>query len=255
MTLWIIITAFIAGTAFAGSARAESCRPIDLRKQTALPLSGTLNFKMFPGPPNFEDIRSGDQPEPTYILKLDESICVSGSDMQDGSSEPINDVQVYAIDDQALDGAMRRSKGQHVTVTAKDPDVATTGHHHAPLVTQITSISADGAGMPDMEQSGTTTVRGFYEALEAGDGDEAAKFIVPEKRQRGPFSAKALSGFYATLLHPLKLGEVRPIGQDTFEARYSYLSKQGACAGVSVVSTVERGRMQLIQSIQSKTGC
>ena len=255
MRLQIIITALIAGTALDGSARAESCRSVDLKRRTDITLSGTLNFKMFPGAPNFDDIRSGDQPEPTYILKLDDSLCVSGSDMQDGTSELINDVQIYVDDDRVLEESMRRFKGQHIIVTAKDPDVAITGHHHAPLVTRITSILADGVGVPGMEQSGTTTVKGFYEALEAGDGNEAAKFIVPEESQRGPFSAKALSGFYATLRQPLKLGEIRPIGEGVFEARYSYISEQGKCDGDAVVSTVQRGNIQLIQSIKSKSGC
>jgi hypothetical protein len=51
----------------AGAARG-AC--VDI-KTPDLSFEGTLGFRIFPGPPNFIDVRKGDTPEPSYILKLD----------------------------------------------------------------------------------------------------------------------------------------------------------------------------------------
>src|SRR5437667_10051914 len=56
---------------------------IDLKKTDTLSFEGTLNYRIFPGPPNYEDVRKGDTPEPTYILKLEETICATGDEFLD----------------------------------------------------------------------------------------------------------------------------------------------------------------------------
>ena len=139
-------------------------------------------------------------------------------------------------------------------VTAKSIDVATTGHHHAPLLAEVTSVALS-EGLPGMEQPGTTTVRGFYNALTAGDGAEASKFVVSELRNRGPLSADAMSAYYSTLRSPLKLQDVRPLSNDTFEATYTFTSRSGVCNGHSIVTTVQRGDLVLIYHIRSLSGC
>src|SRR5258708_32838459 len=56
---------------------------IDLKRTDTLSFEGTLNYRIFPGPPNYEDVRKGDTPEPTYILKLEEPICATGNEFVD----------------------------------------------------------------------------------------------------------------------------------------------------------------------------
>src|SRR3989475_10133741 len=56
---------------------------IALKKTDTLSFEGTLNYRIFPGPPNYEDVRKGDTPEPTYILKLEEPICATGDEFVD----------------------------------------------------------------------------------------------------------------------------------------------------------------------------
>jgi hypothetical protein len=56
---------------------------IDLKQTETLSFEGTLNYRIFPGPPNYEDVRKGDTPEPTYILKLEEPICATGDEFVD----------------------------------------------------------------------------------------------------------------------------------------------------------------------------
>jgi hypothetical protein len=56
---------------------------IDLKQKDTLSFEGTLNYRIYPGPPNYEDVRKGDTPEPTYVLKLDDPICASGDEFVD----------------------------------------------------------------------------------------------------------------------------------------------------------------------------
>ena len=252
--------AFIALQLSAGAAMASAgaCRLVDLDGQQRVSLSGLLTFKVFPGAPNFTDVRSGDQPEPSYILNLDEPVCVKGGDQGNGPSKPIGRVHlippVQGSGDR-VQASLRSAKDRHVEATTISLDVAMSAHHHAPLLAEVSSVVPDGEGIPGLEPLGTTTVRGFYSALTAGDGMEAAKFLVPELRSKGPLSARALSSYYSTLRSPLKLADVRPLGVDTFEATYSFVSNAGACTGRSVVETSRRGDLVLITHIHSLTGC
>ncbi|GAN88378.1 hypothetical protein Gain_0191_011 [Komagataeibacter intermedius TF2] len=50
---------------------------------------------MFPGPPDYEDMQKGDMPEPEYILRLHDPICIFGNAYADQNS-PFQDVQQNA---------------------------------------------------------------------------------------------------------------------------------------------------------------
>jgi hypothetical protein len=62
---------------------------INLKQSQTFSFEGKLTHKVFPGPPNYEDVRKGDKPEPSYILQLPKRTCVSGSD------EKIDRVQIF----------------------------------------------------------------------------------------------------------------------------------------------------------------
>lgn len=137
---------------------------------------------------------------------------------------------------------------------------ATTGHHHAPLVAWITTISRVSA-INDFEQflseygTGATTVRGFYYALHAGDGASAAQFVIPEKRSAGPLSSKQLTNFYGSLADPLKLLDIKPVGENEFFVRYTFKSRSGQCNGSALVTTSQRNGHSLISKVHSLSGC
>ena len=63
-----------------GLASAANAACLDLKQTNVLSFEGTLNYRIFAGPPNYEDVRKGDTPEPTYILTLAEPICASGDE-------------------------------------------------------------------------------------------------------------------------------------------------------------------------------
>jgi hypothetical protein len=221
---------------------------LDLSKHPEISTSGELSRPMFAGPPNFEDVRKGDAPEPSYILTLDSPFCVTEDDfLEDGQT--IDRIQL--LDDK---GVLRKLVGHPIQVKGSDPFGAHTGHHHAPLLMDVVSASLNEE--PADASVASTTVESFYRFLEIGDGASAALNVVPEKRKKGPFSAEALSSFYGNLKRPLTLHGVTQLAENRFQVRYSFETRQGkVCKGSSIVTTTQVGDLNLISSIKSESGC
>jgi hypothetical protein len=108
-----------------------------------------LSRPVFPGPPNYEDVKKGDKPERAYIIKLDAPICATGDEFLD-SSQTFDTVQLVvddsAKDSRALNASLTQLVGKRVEVTGKSGFGAQTGHHHAPLLVTLVKIAADGTG-------------------------------------------------------------------------------------------------------------
>lgn len=56
-------------------------------------LNGKVKEAVYPGPPNYENIKDGDLPETCWILHLPVSVCVEGSIKDDLNSETEKDVK------------------------------------------------------------------------------------------------------------------------------------------------------------------
>jgi hypothetical protein len=117
---------------------------LDVKQPQPVRLEGVLTRKVFPGPPNYRDIRKGDMPEPAYILRLSRPVCVAG-DMFADRMQRIDRVQIFPADadtgNQPLWADLRRLVGRPVIVEGREPFGAHTGHHHAPLLLPVTRIS------------------------------------------------------------------------------------------------------------------
>ena len=230
---------------------------IDLKQTDTLSFEGTLNYRIYPGPPNYEDVRKGDTPEPTYILKLEEPICATGDEFVDQNVK-FDRIQIFPESGkagQALWRDLRGLIGQRVVVAGTGAFGSHTGHHHAPLMLPIASVSA---AFDPTKSHGTsmTTVQGFYLALSAGNGEEAVKFVVPEKRSSGPLSAIAIRNFYSNLVEPLTLIDVAPARSDEYRVRYTYVApSRGRCDGEALVRTTKVNGLNLIDSIKAISGC
>jgi hypothetical protein len=218
---------------------------------------GTLTYHIFPGPPKYEDVRKGDSPEPTYILKSDNLFCAIGDESLD-QVETFDQIQIFpepgtAI--QALWKDLRRLVGQRVRVEGARAFGRHTGHHHAPLMLPISKISV---AYDPTKSYGTpqTTVEAFYLALGAGDGREATRFLIPNLRSSGPLSASAITAFYSGQIEPLTLVDVTPIHSDEYRVRYTYLAAgQQRCDGESLVRTINVGGLNFIGRIKAVKGC
>lgn len=219
---------------------------------------GRLTHQVFPGPPNYEDVRKGDAPEPGYILTLSPGRCLkaAGDDLFELPPTTIERIQIIpdfesSAHNKALD--LRRFIGREVSVTGRDGFVAHTAHHRAPVVITLVSIeiAEDATSAYGTAQ---TTVEAFYHALSVGDGGAASAMMIPSKRS-GPFDKQALSSFYGRLNVPLTLIGVTAMGSDTYLARYSYVAGKRRCDGKSIVRTVRIDGFNLIESIQASAGC
>lgn len=100
------------------------------------------------------------------------------------------------------------------------------------------------------------TVTEFYRDLETTDGDAAAEFVIPEKRERGPLSAPMLTAKFSDLQEPLHLDNVKSIGETSVLARYSYMPASGLrCVGLARVAVEKRKDETLIRSVHSSEAC
>jgi hypothetical protein len=96
-------------------------------------------------------------------------------------------------------------------------------------------------------------VQEFYLALAGGNGEEAARLVVPEKRASGPLSARAITAFYGDLDEMLALLEVKRSGTGEFQVRYAYVGRgDHRYDGAAVVRTNGRN---LIGAIKPLNGC
>jgi len=229
---------------------------IDVKQTSSLSFQGALAYRIFAGPPNYDDVRKGDTPEPAYILTLNAPVCATGDEFID---RPFDRIQIYPAEVEGAGHALwrdlRQLAGKRVSVEGRSAFGAHNGHHHAPLLLPIIRLAI---AFDPTKAYGTamTTVQAFYMALGAADGEEASKFLVPEKRNSGPLSARAISTFYSKLIVPLALVDIVPLGGDQYRVRYSYVaSGAGRCNGEAVVRTTRINGMNLIESIKSSSDC
>ena len=118
------------------SASAQNCLSYDA---DGVELTGTISKKTFPGPPNYESIKKGDKPETYWVMHLAQTICTTASGDNDAEKD-VTDLQLiltqkqYALYRKFVGGKSR------VTITGKLSH-AITGHHHTPVMMEVTSIS------------------------------------------------------------------------------------------------------------------
>ena len=232
----------------------------DLTASEPRSLTGRLDYSIFPGPPNFEDVQTGDTPQPTYTLRLDENICIS--DGAEGFADPderFDRVHLVVETEQAQ--SFKSLIGKRLTVDIDDRMAAHTGHHHAPLVAWVSNVKAPVQAAPTEDDptaeygTAATTIRAFYSALGSGQGGVAANFVVPEKRSSGPFAAGNLSRFYGNMRKPLVLLSLERTGQSEYAVRYRYAVTKSVCDGRATVTTTMRDGRNYIAGIKALDGC
>jgi hypothetical protein len=103
-------------------------------------LRGTISRKTFPGPPNYESVKRGDQPETYWVLHLARAICTKADADNDAESN-VTDLQLILTQKQyALYKKFIARRARGVTVTGKLMH-AITGHHHTPLLMEVAGMS------------------------------------------------------------------------------------------------------------------
>jgi len=121
------------------SVGAASAECVTLRSDTQLSLAGTLTYVVFPGPPNYESIENGDSPEPTYILAMRSQMCIEDGGQFADPANRFDSVQLFTTDE-SLWVEIKKLEGKQVHVSGLG-FAAHTGHHHAPLILKVESIT------------------------------------------------------------------------------------------------------------------
>jgi hypothetical protein len=98
-------------------------------------LVGTIVRRTYPGRPNYESIKKGDEPERIWVIQLVKAICVSAKDENEAES---NQSQVQLVLNEAQYKEYRNFVGKKVTVSGTLFH-GHTGHHHKKLLI-MTSI-------------------------------------------------------------------------------------------------------------------
>jgi hypothetical protein len=105
-------------------------------------LNGKIIRKTFPGPPNYEDIKTGDEPETYWILIVTRPFCVNAntSDSIYSSESGIKEVQLVFM---AASDEYKKYKnlvGKYVIVRGQLFPVQT-GHHHTNVLITVKDIT------------------------------------------------------------------------------------------------------------------
>ena len=107
-------------------------------------LSGTLRLKLFPGPPEYSSVETGDRADFCWILDLDkESFILAvntpvqelGLDFKDIIKRP-NANEVFLFPDCNVDESFRKKNGQHISVSGYLFHAHTT-HHYSPMLLTV----------------------------------------------------------------------------------------------------------------------
>ena len=118
----------------------------DLSKGEPHVLTGVLSHRIFPGPPNFEDVRAGDKPERAYVHSS-----AGGADLSDRR-------RILADEQSPFSEAQARRNRRHgesdavacrnakVAVTLSQPMAAQTGPPPPPFVAWVTRIARVDSG-------------------------------------------------------------------------------------------------------------
>ena len=98
-------------------------------------LTGTISRRVYPGPPNYESIKRGDEAEPVLLLHLQRPLCTLQS-REYPARKDVREIQVLASDAEFKRG--ERLAGRRVTVTGTltGPDM---GYHHREVLIDATN--------------------------------------------------------------------------------------------------------------------
>jgi len=109
-------------------------------------VSGTLVRATFPGPPNYEDIDSGDMPETPWLVKLSREVCVN----EDKANPDLNPRQQSILLVQLVI-APKDFEGYRTLIGKRVVAKGTlfgahTGHHHTPVLLRVSDLARAGGG-------------------------------------------------------------------------------------------------------------
>ena len=127
-----------AGAQVSGGRTITGCIAVG-GERPVMSVQGRLTRRHFPGPPNFESIRGGDEDNPTLILVLPIPICVDDGDNFSNPGVRSRNVHVWTLDAN-VNRTLLSSVGRRVIITGEGYS-RNNALHYAPLVLEAKTIS------------------------------------------------------------------------------------------------------------------
>jgi hypothetical protein len=106
-------------------------------------LRGRLQLAYFPGPPNYESIKGGDERQTAYLLELEEPFDITTAN---NPRKPLRDPEGWGRNVKRIqladDGTLKGHVGKQVTVKGKLLE-AVFGHHHTSVLMEDLEITEE----------------------------------------------------------------------------------------------------------------
>jgi hypothetical protein len=133
----LLVSMMAFGCASASAASGGDCLPYE---PAIVKLTGKTFLKVFPGRPNYESIKEGDEPEPAWLLRLAKPICVrpDGKDEFNVAENNVSVIHLVLRGKQFRELRRLRQKGA-ITFTGRLFH-SQTGHHHADVLMWVTHM-------------------------------------------------------------------------------------------------------------------
>ena len=113
----------------------RQCPPVDT---DTIALSGVLERRTFPGPPNYASTAGGDAPETGFYLSLPAPLCVQPESVAPNQQPLDGGTLVQLILDSAGYDRLRPALDSVTTVRGVLVE-AISGHHHTPFLLSVTA--------------------------------------------------------------------------------------------------------------------
>jgi hypothetical protein len=123
-------------------AHATPCHQYEPAEST---LSGTLTRQVFPGPPSFEDVVTGDEPQVGFYLSLAEPLCMDGSENEADVSVEDGQTLVQLVLGAGDYDTLRPYLDQPVVLKGTLFGAVSGYHHTQVLLQQVEQVSGSAA--------------------------------------------------------------------------------------------------------------
>ncbi|GEM_PF-496859 len=103
-------------------------------------LTGRVIRKVFPGRPNYESLKKGDEPEPAWLLHLAKPICLKASEQNEVDEAEGRVTVIHLVLRGKQFAQLRKLRRKGGVTVAGSLFHSFTGHHHAAVLMTVSSI-------------------------------------------------------------------------------------------------------------------
>lgn len=141
----LAVALLVAGAALVAAAPTQTPAAALRYEPAVVTLTGTLFLRTFPGPPNYEDVKKGDEPERVWLLRLSRPVRVVADRAHDLDDDNETENNVSVVQPVLTPEQMARcrhlaARRRPVTMTGTLFH-SITGHHHSAVLITVSRLS------------------------------------------------------------------------------------------------------------------